>query len=164
MAKQTFKQQLVPFHDKVLTGTVLAIDPSSGSAGSMPGYAIMKSGVIVESGILMIDHREGISERLKQLMSALWELEGKCNPDLLLVEQIRGNRAHNYLRWACGCIVAAVSCPHLEISTSTWRALVTNEYVKGDEADARKFCEAVLVLAQGKDLPIKQKKRKCRVI
>ena len=51
---------------KILGGTLVAIDPSSGGS-SQPGYAVFRAGELVTSGELDIPSRKSIYERLQIL-------------------------------------------------------------------------------------------------
>ena len=165
MARVNISPDLNRHRDHILKGTMLCVDPSSGSAGSMPGYAVYVNSCLVESGTLKVNHKMEIGTRLRQIVELLGALEDRLHPDLLVIERIRGNRAHNYLRWACGVIVAALTCPHIELCISTWRAWIDKAtYDKGDEADACQFGLAMIKLANGEQLPKKVRTKKVKVI
>lgn len=164
MAKNENSAAIARFREVILSGTILCVDPSSGSAGSMPGYAVYRNSHLIESGTLKINHKMEIGGRLRQIVELLQELEERLHPHLLIIERIRGFRAHNYLRWSCGVIVAALTCPHIELCISTWRAWIDRAtYQKGDEQDAIQFGEAAIKLANGEKPPKKERKpRKAR--
>jgi hypothetical protein len=121
--------------NKILKGTMLAVDPSSGSKDSRPGYALFESGKLVESGTVSIDYRQKIDKRLQDLQDKLED--SHFHPDILIIERIRGMRSHIYLHWAVGVIVATIrSDLVVEMPTSMWRKYVTNDYIKSDAMDA----------------------------
>lgn len=133
--------KLTPEERKViLTGTVLAIDPSSGAWSqrykeqSHPGWARFHAGVLVASGVVPMDgKKQNIFQRLRALYDAL--LAEK--PDVLVVEQIRGTMAHQYLKWSVGVIIASVRASYtIEMPIATWRAYAGKGHKKSDEADA----------------------------
>lgn len=70
------------------TGRVLSIDPSSGSAGSQPGYSLCVAGNIVECGTLVVQPGVHEAKRYQQLLKALQELCARFPPDLLVIEKI----------------------------------------------------------------------------
>jgi len=126
---------------------MLVIDPSSGSAGSMPGYALYFKGVLKESGTIKIDPKQPIQYRLNDLYN--WCVDNHV--DVLVIERIRGARAHEYLRWAVGVTICAVKAlTVLEIPTTVWKidARANEAYEKGDEQDALMMGEAVLRIAK----------------
>jgi len=136
-------------HEKIIReGTVLAIDPSSGSKRSLPGFAIFKGEELVESGTIPLEVDQPIDVRLRQLKFILEDEFGEM--DVLVVEKIRG-RSHTYLRWACGVTIACCDAPLVfEMPTITWKKFVDRDtYEKSDEQDAIKIGEALIKLAGG---------------
>jgi hypothetical protein len=129
----------------ILSSTVLAIDPASGGS-SMPGWACFKKGVLVRSGTLAI-MGANIQERLRCLYDTIVEAE----PDVLVIERIRGVRAHEHLHWSVGVSIAA-SAPLilLEMPVSTWKKFAGPEHKKSDEADAVAIGETLIAMAGGK--------------
>lgn len=108
----------------IVFGRVLAIDPSSGSAGSMPGYALFELGKFSASGTLQINPKRPIQHRLAELYKRVDALGAI---DVLIIERIRGNTAHEYLRWAVGVIVASSGASLvLEIPTTVWKKYARN--------------------------------------
>ena len=133
----------------VLNGTVLAIDPSSGSDESMPGFAVFKQGELVMSGTIKLPHIE-LHGRLYALYDKIQALLGSP-PDLLVVEDIAG-QIHKYLHYAVGVSIAAARSPlSLRIGLPVWKAVAKADpkYVKSDVNDAIKMGEAVVLLARG---------------
>ena len=140
--------------EKVLTGMVLAIDPSSGSYNrktreqSHLGYALFKAGELVDSGIIAMDGKnKTIWERLRDLHDCLSsEFEA---PDVLVIEKLRGAFAHDYLKWSVGVIGTAIRAPvTLEMNISTWKSRAGKDYVKSDEADAIWIGRALLKICR----------------
>ena len=128
------------YSDLIMSGTVLAIDPASKSAG----YAVYKCGVLMDSGTLECDGL--ISQRLNDMFYMIAEKEIK--PDILCIETIRHN-AHLYLRWSCGMLVAAADAEHVvEIPTNQWRVLAPEGYEKTDEGDAKLIGEVLITYAR----------------
>lgn len=128
----------------ILEGTVLAVDPASGGT-SLPGWAAYRKGKFLSSGTVPINPRDPIQDRLRVLYDQLLPTD----PDVLVIERIRGSMAHEYLRWSCGVIVA--SCRPvilLECPTSTWRSYAGKDHVKSDENDARAIGDCVLHMAR----------------
>lgn len=115
----------------IINGTVLAIDPASGGS-SLPGWAAWSKGEFVSAGVLGV--KPGcIQERLYSLHQTL---AGE-RPDVLVIESIRGRKAHVYLTWSVGVIIAA-TCPLvlLEMPISTWKKHAGKDHQKNDMNDA----------------------------
>lgn len=136
----------------ILNGTVLAVDPSSGSytktnGQSYPGYALFKAGKLVDSGIIEMDGKDtDIWERLRELYDCLHKEFPK--PDVLVVEQIRGGFAHQYLKWSVAVIATAVRAPVvIEMNVKIWKSYVDTSYLKTDEQDAIWIGKALLRIA-----------------
>ena len=125
------------------SGTVLAVDPSIGSANSMPGYALAQDGQVVDSGILRINPRDPHNRRLAAIQSQLRHLTP--NPDVLVCEAIApmlsvGGPNVIQLHWACGVIQATYPDAHtVLVPNQTWKKQIRDNnltYVKSDEHDA----------------------------
>lgn len=131
----------------------LAIDPSSGSENSQPGYALFVRGRKVKSGTFTINHKLPIHQRLEALYCHVKALVTENPVVLLSVERIRGRMAHEYLRWAVGVCQAAGGQKvkaTVEIPIQAWKpvAKATDDYVKGDESDAVAMGTLLLLKAQ----------------
>lgn len=128
----------------LLDGILVAIDPASVS----PGYAVFKAGKLEQSGIVELPKKATIKERLAVLHAAV-----RAFPATVLgIEMIRGSRAHVYLHWSVGVSVAASRAPILlEVPVAVWKAVAKCDttYTKGDEADAIKIGECLILLAKG---------------
>lgn len=138
-------------------GTVLAVDPSIGSASSMPGYAIAVDGVMVDSGILTINPREPHNKRLAGIQAQLRKLTP--NPNVLICEAIApmlsvGGANVIQLHWAVGAIQATFpDAGVLLIPNQTWkkylRGVKLDNYIKCDETDALALLLTYFHLAKG---------------
>jgi hypothetical protein len=151
---QTFFAKIRKHRDKVLHGRVLYVDPATG-ATSNPGWALSDNGVLVASGEIAGLKGE-TPERLTQLYAVLHEraaLEwGRL--DMLVVEQLRGSMVAAQLHWSVGVILAALPAEIVcELPIPVWKSVARADphYRKGDEADARAFCTAVLAVAASVD-------------
>lgn len=146
-AKYRSFYKTVNTHSKIITtGTLVAIDPASGS-GSFPGYAIFKKGKLVSSGTIKINSKLPLNLRLHALYDQLAMLE--VNPDVLVIEEIRGRMAHAYLSFAVGMTITAVrSHICIEIPINVWKAYVGRDHIKTDEADAIAMGEAIIELTK----------------
>lgn len=131
----------LPNHFDILeTGTMLAIDPSSGSQGSLPGYALFKAGKLEDCGILRLPPgSRTLSNRLYLLHQAMSQFP---QPDVLALELIspigvgRNVVGQASLIKACGVIQSVWDVPILEVAPVTWKRFVPTNYVKSDVADA----------------------------
>ena len=129
----------------LLNGTILAIDPSSGSANSQPGYALFKSGQLEDSGLVRIRSGDEVHNRLYRLSHSL--REDFEQPDLLVTENIPpfmgegpgaafATRNVISLHQSVGVIMSIWDVPVLLVSPRSWRSLVPDNYHKSDENDA----------------------------
>jgi hypothetical protein len=138
-------QSIIPCYDKILTGTMLCIDPSTGSRSSLPGFALFENGQLFESGVITVDINLNRSKKLYEISRTI--REDFDPPDVLVVEYIppvtygTGNRMNGVslmaLQKAIGSIIAAHPVEHLlEIPASAWRNYKPDNYIKSDEMDA----------------------------
>jgi hypothetical protein len=130
------------YKDKLIGGNVLAIDPSSGSAKSQPGYAVWQAGELMDSGIIRIQPGGELSNRLFHLADSLRrEFQ---TPDLLITEGISiimsgtgfSGPSMISLQRAIGVVQSCFDCPCLEVAPRTWRKYIPEGYIKTDENDA----------------------------
>ena len=135
---------------KILTGLVIALDPSSGGS-SQPGFAIYRAGELITSGELAIP-KKSIYERLQLLHEQVSKLTPDV-PDVFAIEEIRGQRfSHDYLKYAVGVSMAAArTTTILEVPINCWRALAKADphYIKGNAVDSELIGETVIRLARG---------------
>ena len=132
-------------------GTMLCLDPSCGSASSMPGYALYSAGELVDSGIIEVSgiHRD-LPYRLQDIARVL--REDFPRPDVLVIEEIPVRRfgggsatAHASLLKAAGLMMGTVEAPLvIRVRPQVWRALRPDTWKKGDEQDAIALGYAVL--------------------
>ena len=131
--------------EKIETGTLLAIDPSSGSEKSQPGYALFKQGKLVDSGLVRIRPGVELSNRLYNLSKSL--REDFDQPDLLVTEHLApfmgegkgsffSTRNVISLHQSVGVIMSIWDVPVLTVSPRSWHALTPDNYLKSDENDA----------------------------
>lgn len=150
--------------EEILRGQVLVIDPSCGSASSMPGYAIFEAGELVESGTIDVPLHKELWKRLRYISQCL--REEFPSPDVFILEAIPAHRgmmsyvALASLNKAVGTFMTSVSYnKYVEISPSVWHSYIKSlpEYAdrdyktqdKGDEMDAIMIGKCVLALATG---------------
>lgn len=136
-------QAIKPLTHHILNGTMLCIDPSTGSQSSMPGYAIYKKGVLVEYGIIQVDSKLNRSVKLYEISRTIRE---DFDPaDVLVVEYIppvsykggMSSVAVMALQKGIGAIMAAHPYENMiEIPSSAWRNYLPDGYEKGDDWDA----------------------------
>jgi len=141
----SLERDLGPVLGQALNGTVLAIDPSSGSANSQPGYAIFKAGQLLDSGLVRIRSGDHISNRLYRLARTLRdEFEA---PELLVTENIPpfmgdgpgaqfATRNVISLHQSIGVVMSVWDVAVVQVSPRTWRSRVPDNYLKSDENDA----------------------------
>lgn len=139
----------------ILSSTLLAIDPSSGSSGSMPGYAIFKAGRFTDSGIIKLEAGTSIHSRLFHLRKALTEDFKEITPAILVTENIPGinfngkfiNKSMIHLQKAIGVTTSCFDCPVIEVAPISWRKFIPENYQKSDECDAIMMGLTVLLTA-----------------
>ena len=136
--------------DTILNGVVLAVDPSSGSANSMPGFAVYSQGELLLSGTVKINAKANVYNRLQELYLKITELLA-CPPDLLLIEQVNKQMSHQYLQFAIGVTIAAAKAPDtIEVPICIWKSVAKKEvgYAKSDSFDAVMIGKAAVLLAK----------------
>jgi hypothetical protein len=133
-------------------GVVLSIDPSIGSSSSMPGWAVYSESKLIASGTIVLPRMKSIPERLRTLNRAMVKLHAEYQADVLVYEEIPAQRhgmgnagAHASLLKALG-VILSVPGPtgYVGIHPVSWKALVSDQYEKGDEADAREIGRIVI--------------------
>ena len=156
-------------YNEILTGTILCIDPSSGSASSMPGYAIYKESKLVDSGILEVETvSKEIPVRLKEIGDML--RDGFDDYDVLVIEFISpvhgggGMRQaffqakfHASLLKSVGCVLGTVNRKHtVQIHPRTWQKYRDEYYEKSDHKDAEYM--GICAIAMAKEMKEKEDK------
>lgn len=139
------EKAVYPHLDKLLKANTLAIDPSSGSYSSQPGYALYKEGVLEDSGIVNIHSGDHVANRLYRLRNILQtEFE---TPDILVIENIPPFMAEKggsqfatrnviSLHQSIGVVMSIWDVPVITVSPKSWRFLTPDGYKKDDEHDA----------------------------
>lgn len=128
----------------ILEGQIVCIDPSIGSSSSMPGWAVYRAGLLVDSGTFSINPNQSIPDRLRTLNGLMRKLYNVYTPDVLCYEDIPplrqggGNAtSHASLLKAVGAILCIPGPDHyVGIQPISWKKMVREEYRKGDEEDA----------------------------
>ncbi len=154
-----FAKAIEPLKDRLRDCHLLAVDPSSGSANSLPGYALFKAGKLIEAGVLEVPRSGPIWVRLQKQAWA-WR---ECFevPDVLAIEGIApyingGNsKATINLQRAVGVAMANIATPNvIEVYAASWRKHVKglDNWNKTDYNDAILIGYACLVEA-GVDMP-----------
>jgi len=142
--------------NKLLTGRILSIDPSSGSISratgerSQAGWAVFDKASLESSGIITITGYDK-TQRLQDLANTLsTEFDEKF--DLLIMENIWGYIAHQTLVQACGAIIANTQTDMcIEINMKRWQGVANRlgGWTKSDENDAIYLGAAAMCLAEG---------------
>ena len=152
--KSKLAQEVGQYADLIKNGRMLAIDPSSGSAGSLPGYALFEAGRLVDAGTLGLPRgTRALSNRLYLLRAAL--ASEFPQPDILAVELIapvmptgKGHflyKSASSLLKSVGAILSVWDVPVIEPSPATWHSMTPPNYVKSDTADACMLGWATLI-------------------
>lgn len=148
---------------EVLTG-LLSIDPSVGSASSMPGWAFYLKGELLASGTIKIGVNLPLERKMQILKYEMDKLYERFSPEVLAYEHItplfRGGNgfggmdanSHVSLCKGLGAILAAGTdvCPkyYVKVRAAVWKKLVSKSHIKGDEADAQEIGRIVIDLAK----------------
>ena len=139
-------RQVEAHRDKILNGRMLVIDPASISMG----YALYKSGELVESGkISTSNKKKGLTIppeiRIRKLMSEMQFSE----TDLLAVERIRGKMAPYSLYWSVGAVITNHKYDDLiEVPIWCWKEFKAHDYIKDDEHDALTMGTTLVEIAE----------------
>lgn len=130
-------------------GCVIAVDPSCGSRGSMPAFALASGGFCCHAGRIELDLKLPLHRRLFQLQQELVKIV--VNPDVVAIESLPPFMAGAggdfrtartvALHQSAGCIMATWDVQYLlpvaVIShQSLMKKLTEGKYVKSDENDA----------------------------
>ena len=167
MASKTSKiyQAVKANADTVLNGRLLAIDPSTGSRSSMPGFAVFKQGQLIESGIIQIKYDQAQNIRLHRIVETLRNEFQK--PDIIAFENIppvsfkggigMNSNAVTSLQRAVGAIISCWDCPAVPVATSAWKGYKGEDYKKSDEWDS--ICIGRCVIGIAKDIKKEEQER-----
>ena len=136
-------------------GLVVSIDPSIGSNSSMPGWAVYRASKYVESGTFKMNPRDSVPDRLRTLHNYVRKLYIQYPPDVLVYEEIPSMRqgggnaeAHASLLKALGAILSVPGPDgYVGIMPISWKKMVREDYIKGDERDAVEIGHIVIELA-----------------
>ena len=148
LGKSKAVEDVTKCYEEILTGTILCVDPSSGSGSSMPGYALYEAGELQEHGIVdILKVGQKVQNRLRELAISFRDDFDKV--DVLVIEDIppihgggRGRfgsqmKSHASLLKSVGCIIGAVDSDHVvSIHPRVWQKWKDENYVKSDHADA----------------------------
>jgi hypothetical protein len=164
---QAVRKRLVGIEDLALDGTLLAVDPSCISHGSLPGYAWFNKGKLVETGTISgIRPTETLEKRL-QFLGKFCREEFE-EPDILAIEHIQmgGRISMQSTIRATGAIIGNFETEHvISVSPLTWQsAAIKNlklsgnsdfekykDYkarIKGDEEDAKWIGRLIIELCK----------------
>jgi len=143
----TIQKQIKLHHGIILKGTLLAIDPATGSS-SDAGFAVFKKGKLITSGTIPINKKNDIYTRLRELHDWL-ATNYNTEIDVLAIEKIR--HSHNSLRWSVCAIFLGCRAPVvIEVPPITWHKNVSKAYKKSDQQDAIEIGIVTIKLAKGK--------------
>lgn len=136
-----YEKDLAKLGSLPMTGTVLAIDPSSGSVGSQPGFALFREGRLVEAGTIRVTPGDDIHARLFELRRSL--MEDFTTPDVLVTENIPPfmgggfNRAILNLHYSVGVILSVFLAKTIRVTPITWQKNISKDsYCKSDTHDS----------------------------
>lgn len=164
------RKKVAPIADLILSGDVLAIDPSIISSSSNPGWALYKEGELHSSGTITgIDPRRSVEDRLQFL--GKYCREEFDEPDVLVIEHInpgRGPQGRAMIPTirSTGAIIGSFECEHvISIVPLSWQSMVLKyinleghteyekykhykETIKSDEEDAKWIGRTIIELAK----------------
>ena len=170
--KDAMRAGIIKHRDIILSGKLLAIDPSSVSSSSNPGYALFLAGNFVECGYMSIQYHRDLSIRLRRIREAFESSFSYA--DIVIIEKpsfaplftqkqaaAKGRPFLNLksiasLQRACGASIAAFrsDLPLIEISPVSWSAYVRAHpeigyEEKSDSNDAMAIGYTIIGLAKG---------------
>lgn len=145
-----------PIAREILDGRLLAIDPSTGSISSMPGYALFEKGELVESGIIQVRVQDRKNVRLHAIAQTL--RTEFPNVDVLAIENIPPvsyNRKGAMSGWSIvaiqrsiGAIISCFDCEYIEVAPKLTGKFRPEGQEKSDEMDAIGIGNATLQAAR----------------
>ena len=150
----------------LLEGDVIAIDPSSGSRESLPGFAIFSKGKLIRSGVIEVPVRlmRGLNytpHRLQWISKNLTDTFPQTF-DVLIMEGIHfktnaktNPKSFQQLNQAIGAIIGGLRWNYIvNIYPWHWKELLSGVYEKGDAMDAINIGTAVMRIAKGMGAPL----------
>lgn len=154
-------QKAIHFNRKpLLEGNVIAIDPSSGSRQSLPGYALFSKGRLVRSGVIEVPTKlmRGLNytpHRLQWISKQLGEMFPDTY-DVLIMEGIHfkpnfktNMKSFQQLNQAIGAFLGGLRWNYIvNIYPWHWKELLSGVYDKQDALDAINIGMAVIRIAR----------------
>lgn len=147
--------------EQILRGSMLCIDPSSGSRQSLPGWAVYSAGVLTDWGVVEIPSHwlnkgSGIPHRLRYIAEAFRGAWPGKEWDLLAMEDVKLDNekgtlvnAIESLMLAKGAITAAIPWKeYVGVHAMAWRSIRPEGYEKTDASDAILIGELMIRLAR----------------
>lgn len=155
------RERAKELREQILYGSMICIDPSSGSRQSLPGWATYTGGILSDYGIVEVPSHwlnkgSGIPHRLRYIAEAFRTGWSGKEFDLLAIEDVKLDNekgtlqnAIESLMLAKGAITAATSWKeYVGVHAHAWRTIRPTDYVKGDASDAILIGELLIRLAQ----------------
>lgn len=142
-------------YDMALDGTLLAVDPSTGSGSSMPGYAVYRKGQLVESGIIQVNPYDKRNQKLFSIANSF--RNEFAEPDVLAIEnvppvQFKGGKMSPWsvaaIQRSIGAIISVFNCGYIEVAPKAWQRFKPEGYEKTDEWDAIAIGNCVIKTAE----------------
>lgn len=161
MTKEDLVRRVALYRELILKGVILSWDPSSGSRqgkkGSLPGFAIFQKGKLTQSGEIPLNIKDELQWKLQEQHRSFNTLLDEFHPNVLVFEDIspmrylgRGKKVPQPA--LLKSVGALLSWPgptaYIPLPPLLWKALVSNDYEKGDEADAIEMGQIVIKLAK----------------
>jgi hypothetical protein len=154
MSKKDLREQIADNADLILTGNILAIDPSSTSLG----WGVAKQGAYVDGGVKR--YRGDVNIRLYKIHNDVCSLIEDNFIDMLLIERLRpvNNRLNKSggaytpveLLWSAGAVLGASPLPFIEVSPASWKIAAKDHGLeKSDINDAHAMLLRVIGFANG---------------
>lgn len=171
MKKSKLDKECEKYAGLLEKGKVLAIDPSSGSAKSAPGFAFIEQGILLESGTYFMPKGD-ITGRLYALAEAL--RKDFSDIDVLIIESLPPymqsagssfkSRSVMNLHMSVGAIYGALGhAITIGVTPSSWHAEARRlnfTYEKSDENDALILAHTVFKRADVKLVGVENKLRR----
>jgi len=151
--KDVLMKRVRKHRDKILKGTMLALDPSCASSASDPGYAIYEKGKLIDKGIIEVQGKGSMDvyQRLQAIRRCM--VEEFTDPiDVIAIEDVSKlpyRRGSNNTTKSQGVMLAALDCQIvLEITPVVWQNVSKDfDYEKDDDVDAEYIGRAIVKMA-----------------
>jgi len=131
----------------ILDGSILALDPATGSGSSAIGWALFDGCELVESGTIEVTKSWDLADRFKAIHECL--VTEFPEVDIVAIEQITKRRTtHISLLYSMGVFHLAKADSVILVPPTSWHAIAGEGYEKSDSGDAEQIGWCLIKKAQ----------------